>query len=353
MSDNPHYLDDSRARDIFDQQIVPERFGVAYSHHDDGRQPIAVIVVGQPGAGKTRIADACKAVLNERGGAAHIVGDFYKPYHPDYTDLLARDPEHASPLTSPDARRWNTMATEYAISQRADVLLESAGRDPAKFAEVTGQFRASGYRVQAVILAVNEANSRLGIVSRFHEQVRDTGDGRLTARKTHDVSYRGISAVADFIDRSDSVDAVDVVRRGNIVLYTNARDEQRLWQRPPAARETVQSEHDRRWTPEQTLTFARKLSEAATGLGPDWLAELEDIKALGQIHADPQMTLPDLAEAVRRFHAPHPEVGTLTPQQMAATAFTGTTAAALGHQPGPPRTDPQPGRNPEPLAPQR
>ncbi len=41
------------------------------------------------------------------------------------------------------------------------------------------------------------AHSRLGIVDRYHEQVADTGFGRLTARETHDLSYAGVLDSAD------------------------------------------------------------------------------------------------------------------------------------------------------------
>jgi len=287
---NPYFLPEATARAIFRERIVPREFGDIVSHRDDGRQPTVAIVVGQPGAGKTNTADFIKAMLDRRGGAAHVVGDFYKPYHPDYDWLMDHDPERASPLTSPDARRWITMATDYLIEQRADVLLESAGRDRADFADLAELFHHHGYRVDVSILAVTEAHSRLGILARYQDQVRDTGQGRLTARATHDMAYSGVLEAADFIDRSDAVDSVAVLRRGNDILYANERIGGQ-WQHPPATRQAVEHERARTWTPAETQRFAATLNQLTNELEPAWHSELADIRRLAAPLAHPQVPL--------------------------------------------------------------
>jgi hypothetical protein len=228
-----------------------------------------------------------------------VVGDLYKPYHPDYDELLATDPENASPLTSPDARRWITMSTEHLTAQRADVLLESAGRDRADFADIAAHFHNNGYRVEVTMMAVNEAHSRLGIVHRYHDQVRDTGTGRLTARQTHDAAYAGMLDAADFIDHSDAVDVVTVVRRGQHVLYANERDDNGRWQQPPATAEAIEAERARRWTAEETKQFADTVTRLAQEMGPRWQSDLADITQRAGPLADPQIPLPDLATDLR------------------------------------------------------
>jgi hypothetical protein len=301
---NPYFLPEATARAIFHDRIVPREFGHVVSHRDDGRQPIAAIVIGQPGAGKTGTADFVKAALDRRGGAAHVVGDFYKPYHRNYAWLMKHDPERASPLTSPDARRWITMAADYLIEQRADVLLESAGRDRADFADLAELFHRHGYRIDTSILAVNEAHSRLGILARYQDQVRKTGQGRLTARATHDMAYSGMLEAADFIDRSDAVDSVAVLRRGNDILYANERIGGR-WQNPPGTRQAVEQERARAWTPAETQRFAATLNQLTNELDPEWHGELADIRRLAaplahpRVPLDQQLDTPTTAATVR------------------------------------------------------
>ncbi|GFH81526.1 hypothetical protein Sgou_61960 [Streptomyces gougerotii] len=48
------------------------------------RRPVVVIVGGQPGAGKTKVADLVEAALGQRGGAVRIGRDLYKAAHRHY-----------------------------------------------------------------------------------------------------------------------------------------------------------------------------------------------------------------------------------------------------------------------------
>ncbi|MFB7704365.1 zeta toxin family protein, partial [Streptomyces niveus] len=54
-------------------------------------QPVTVIVGGQPGAGKTAVADLVQAALDRRGGAVRVCSDRYKAAHREYGKLLAVD----------------------------------------------------------------------------------------------------------------------------------------------------------------------------------------------------------------------------------------------------------------------
>ncbi|MGV9248756.1 zeta toxin family protein [Streptomyces sp. NPDC003710] len=56
-----------------------------------------VVVAGQPGAGKTQIADLVQAVLDRCGGAVRVGRDLYKPVQRHYADALAADVRTAAP----------------------------------------------------------------------------------------------------------------------------------------------------------------------------------------------------------------------------------------------------------------
>lgn len=57
-----------------EQVIVPTFTRGAVSQ----ARPVVVVVAGQPGAGKTQIADLVQAALDRRGGAVRICRDLYK-----------------------------------------------------------------------------------------------------------------------------------------------------------------------------------------------------------------------------------------------------------------------------------
>jgi hypothetical protein len=64
------------------------------------------------------------------------------------------------------------MAEAHLIADRVDTIIETTAPNPAYFAEQVARYRSAGYRVEAAILAVPEAASRLGVVHRYHDQVQ-------------------------------------------------------------------------------------------------------------------------------------------------------------------------------------
>ncbi|RYP85431.1 hypothetical protein DL769_000984 [Monosporascus sp. CRB-8-3] len=298
-----YILSDSEARTIFEEKILPAEFGsiTDRSHHrsaaaaqdgTDTTQPLAVFLIGQTGAGKTRTAPALKAAMTElRGGGgegppAHFVADTYKTYHPAYAELAAGDRSAlASAAAGPDARRWLAMAAAHAASRRMDALLESACRHPGDFADLARAFRAAGYRVEVCLMAVPRPLSLLGVLVRFHERLPEAGSRwglpvRLTPRRVHDDSYAGVLDAAAFIDSSDAVDQVVVVRRGNLVAYADDRGVDGRWSRAGGVADAVLAERRRPLTEIERSTAMADLRRLKDMDIVDISAQLEEIEGL-------------------------------------------------------------------------
>ncbi|KAI0180146.1 zeta toxin-domain-containing protein [Hypoxylon sp. FL1284] len=312
-----YVLSESESAAIFERDIVPAELGalVAPTEASTGdadapattRTPLAVLLVGQTGAGKTRTAPAIKrAVSHLRGRPLHFIADTYKAYHPAYQTLLQQrnsSSSLASAATSPDARRWLSMAAARAASARADVVLESAARHPGDFAALAALFAAAGYRVEAAVLAVPAPLSRLGVLARFYlddDGAPQEGDAegmvllrlpakRLTPRAVHDASYDGLLEAAAFVDKSDAFDQVVVVRRDGLVAHSDERLlvpgsdlPIRAWRRGPSAAAAVRTERERPLTRAERAvvesTLRRLRNVQAPGL-EDQLAEVEELLA--------------------------------------------------------------------------
>lgn len=224
-------LSDADSQRIFQEEILPAEFPPATAPQppppSTSSTPLAVLAVGQTGAGKTLLAPAIVQALATagRGPPAHFIADTYKTYHPQYARLMSSPTTvpHASPATGPDARAWLRMAADEAARRRVDVVLESACRHPDDFCQLAALFRAAGYRVEVVVLAVPAALSRLGILARFYEAKPEAHSRglpvRLTPVKVHDDSYAGLLHAARYLDESGAADQVVVVRRGNLAAY--------------------------------------------------------------------------------------------------------------------------------------
>ncbi|OAQ68090.1 zeta toxin family protein [Pochonia chlamydosporia 170] len=221
-------LSDEESQRIFNTEILPAEFHNLSHNAQTQAPPLAVLAVGQTGAGKTRLSPAILSAFHLiRGAPAHLIADTYKTYHPEYTRLMLSTPHLASPATGTDARKWLAMASEEVVRRKLDVLLESACRHPDDFVQLARIFSEAGYRVEVVLLAVPAALSRLGILVRFYEKLPEGQSRnlpvRLTPAKVHDDSYAGLVDAARFLDESAVADQVLVVRRGNFVAYGDVK----------------------------------------------------------------------------------------------------------------------------------
>ncbi|PKS10043.1 hypothetical protein jhhlp_004668 [Lomentospora prolificans] len=258
-----YILSESESHKIFISSILPSEF-----------PPTTPLLTNPP-------TKPCSPSSRPDRQPAHFIADTYKTFHPAYAALAKQDSFVASRAASFDARRWLAMACDEAVSRRVDVLLESACRHPDDFIDLAKTFHRGGYRVEVAVLAVPEGLSRLGILTRFHRRLPEAGSKglplRLTPKKIHDVSYAGLIASAEWIDREEGVDQVLVVRRGNLVAFGSERSNGKLEGSVVEAvvreRRRPLSDEERRWAAEDVKFLEDMDIEAA-------MEGLSEVKAL-------------------------------------------------------------------------
>lgn len=70
-SDIPSVLSEAAHQDVLHRLVLPAAACNAVAQE----RPVVVQVAGQPGAGKTEIADLIQAALDRRGGAVRVCRD--------------------------------------------------------------------------------------------------------------------------------------------------------------------------------------------------------------------------------------------------------------------------------------
>jgi ABC-type branched-subunit amino acid transport system ATPase component len=222
-------------------------------------QPVVVVVGGQPGAGKTQIADLVQAVLDRRGGAVRIGRDLYKAAHRSYAGLVAGNVRTAGSLVRPDTVRWQAAVEAHVRAQGFDAVVESALADPDDFRASSRAYRRAGHRIEIVVVATPEALSQLGIVDRFLNESA-AGGGRYVSWQNHDTCAKGLLHTLAAIEAEQLADRVTVVRRDGTVLYANELTADGSWRRRPAADQVVRVERSRPWTARETAVFRHELA---------------------------------------------------------------------------------------------
>lgn len=177
-----YWLSEREHQEIFEADIKDAIFADVKAVD----QPVAVIFGGQPGSGKSPAINRVVAELASEGGAAQIIGDDLRGFHPAYARLMADDDRTAA-YTDRDSGLWVEKTIAYAKEIRCNLIIEGTMRDGAKVAETMRSLREAGYRIDARALAVPERLSKQGILQRYEFQKLDRGNGRMSAGQQQSV----------------------------------------------------------------------------------------------------------------------------------------------------------------------
>ncbi|MFI6209156.1 zeta toxin family protein [Streptomyces sp. NPDC051041] len=321
-------LPEEENRRIFRERIVPDLLEGRASQET----PTVVFLVGQPGAGKSRVTEMVAAQLNRHGGFVDVDSDLYKPYHPAYAALMAQDDTLMAAYTRADGRAWMAQAEQYVRDHGLHAIIQETSQNAEAVEQKMRAYRAAGARIEGLFMGVPQAMSNQGIVARYFEQLADRGQGRLTVQANADESYRGILELADRVDTNTLVDLASVYRRGESKpRYSNILTDAGSWASPAALRQSLETERTRPWSEAESDGFVAtqlRLREASRDLGGEWPRRLAAIE---------QQARPLLTPAASR------RLGPVRPSSSAARSRSTTTGR---RPPAPGSTSPSDERRP-------
>ncbi|MFI0990588.1 zeta toxin family protein [Streptomyces exfoliatus] len=255
--------------------------------------PVVVLVAGQPGAGKTAVANLVQAALKQRGGAVRVGRDLYKRAHRDYAAALAADVRTAGAKVRPDTTGWQAAVEDHVRDRRFDAVVESALADAHEFRVSSVAYRRSGHRIEIVALATAEAWSQLGILDRFLTEGR-----RYVSWENHDTCAAAMLTVLAAVEADQLADRITVVTRDGTVLYDNELVDG-VWRRRPGAEKAVARGRGLPWSARETAVFHRGLAAAEVRVHRDVADEDERLAVVRDT-----ARAAALAEPVRRIAQP-------------------------------------------------
>lgn len=262
LDPNKYRLSEEQHQAIFEKRIARDLF--AGAKQAEGK-PVAVIFGGQPGAGKSAALDEAVRELGGRGGAAQIIGDDLRGYHPAYSKLMAQDDKTAAFYTDRDTGRWVEKAIAHAKANNLNIIIEGTMRDSNTVAKTMTELRQAGYEIDARVLAVNERLSWQGVMQRYEGQKADRGTGRMTAPHSHQAAYEGMPVSVERIEQEKLADKITVYRRGAEAIYSNSLTNGQ-WERPTRARAAVEAERARPMTLQELKAYTEGYDKLAAML---------------------------------------------------------------------------------------
>ena len=252
------------------------------------QQPVAIILGGQPGAGKAALSNYATAELG--GNAVKIDADELRKYHPHLLKLMRENDRSAADLTHRDAAGWAVKLTNLAIKQHRNLVIDGTMRDPDSLAKLCSKLQSAGYRVDARVLAVNDLVSCLSIHHRYELQHEANGFGRWSNRVNHDLAFVGLPVTVDRLETGNLVDRMHVTNRSGTDIYDNTRMAAGWQQTPVQGRLRVDTERSRAWTQAERSSFELTLDLVQSKMHRRHAGE-GDLAELAAIRADYNSTL--------------------------------------------------------------
>jgi hypothetical protein len=181
--------------------------------------PVAIILGGQPAAGKSALMNRARNVFSSRHFLL-VNGDSYRVYHPDSDLIIKHDILHYSERTQIFSNIFTERLIALATENKFNISVEGTMRNPDVPMKTARVFRANGFQVHAYVIAAYPLISALGVDRRYEEEASRMGVGRLSDMNAHNAAARGL---LDSVDRLYAEKAVDSIQIYSYLAQTQVR----------------------------------------------------------------------------------------------------------------------------------
>ena len=175
--------------------------------------PVAVIIGGQTGAGKSGIISYSEKMFID-GNVVTINSDEIKPFHPQSAEIARCYPELYTIITDQESNTWTSRLFEETRNENYNIIFEGTMKNNRVADDAIADLLERGYTVVVRGLAVCDLESRLSILERYEAQVANKGWGRLVVTEHHNQTYNGMPNTIDYIENNGKYDVLEIFRRG-------------------------------------------------------------------------------------------------------------------------------------------
>jgi predicted ABC-type ATPase len=203
---------------IFNEEIVPK---IGLSEKSSPEHPKAVILAGQPGAGKGGLAKMAERELS--GNVVKIDPDELRDFHPHVNEFRNTHPYNWSGLTHPDASQWAEELLKATVDGKKNLIFDTTLSDGEWSAGLIKDLQARGYEVEIRAMVAHKLESELGVDQRFMKVLEQSGYGRYVPSDRRDASYDKLPGSLDTVQERTTA-PVRLFNREGIELYDSRQD---------------------------------------------------------------------------------------------------------------------------------
>ncbi len=219
MGNEPDELPQEVRDRIFQEKILTDP---NFTDATPQERPKAVILGGQPGAGKGSLAERARIELD--GDVVTIDPDALREQDPRLAKFRSEYPYEWSGKTHSFASESADKLLEAASAQKKNLIFDTTLSD-GKWAseELIPDLRAKGYDVEIRVVASPKLESELGVDQRFTGNLDKRGYGRHVPEGARDAIYDKLPGSLDTIHANSDV-PVRIFNREGTELYDSRTD---------------------------------------------------------------------------------------------------------------------------------
>lgn len=148
-------------------------------------RPMAYIIAGQPGSGKTRMSSV---VINEyKGDIIQSMSDNFRGFHPHFLDMMRQYGCYLPCFTTEQGQYYSDLAKQRAMQERYHLLQEGSFENIDRSLSLIEGLKENGYQVTVILRACPKKESWQAIQQIFEQQrLKAPGISRLITKEYHD-----------------------------------------------------------------------------------------------------------------------------------------------------------------------
>lgn len=177
------------------------------------QRPIAYILGGQPGSGKTTLHRLF--MMKDKEHTVIINGDDYRVWHPRFKELHEEYGEEYVRHTQEFVNYCIETLIEKLGNARYNLIIEGTLRNKDVPIKTAHTLKAKGYIINLAVMAVSKQDSWQGTIDRYNRLIQAGATPRKTSREAHNTVINNIVANIGYIYELN----VDISLFNSIELY--------------------------------------------------------------------------------------------------------------------------------------
>ncbi|MBN8212689.1 MAG: zeta toxin family protein [Xanthomonadales bacterium] len=211
-------LSKEESRRLLHEVVIPDSGLDALATHE---KPRAIVLAGQPGAGKGVLVGAARREFN--GDILVIDPDELRDAIPGIRQLQEADPIDWPDATNRGAFNLASGLRDEGIKRHVNLVIDGSMSDAGNSARTIEALQKKGYEVEVRAISSHWLESELGIDQRFTGQIDRIGVARDVKMSFHNDVYNGLPGNLDKVAERTGVQ-VRIYDRGLNELYDSRRD---------------------------------------------------------------------------------------------------------------------------------